>query len=520
MSSIKAFRDEWMSADIEQNTSTFGSFDARRQRYTIYWAFYENSAYRDLHKWSHSFKVQYGLYKFIRGIYNPAYRLGEFWKTQLWGGKLDPMAGNDLKTAIPIETNNEKIREHIAKIWKWSNWQVNKDILTLWGSVLGDFALKVIDNPQKSKVYLKVVHPGTIRDIELDDFGNVKYYEIIESRFDPNDPDRIVEYREVAERVENGGVVFSTELNGDYFDWDENGSGGVWAEDYGFIPMVVGQHNNVGLDWGWSEFHPAHEKFREVDDIASKLSDQIRKMVHSPWLLSGVTKPKNELSTSGSSTSTDLNREKEEIPIIYAPIGADAKALVSPLDIQATSEYIKSILKNIEQDFPELSVNLQNFSDDISGRALRINQRPTETKVRNRRPNYDDALCRAQMMALSIGAKRGLFEGISIESYEKGKLDHGVADRPVFDEDKQDELEFEAIFWKTAEQAHKNGVPLPIFLKTHGWDETKINEILNSEEYQSRMNAIRQLSMMNDGSEESSFGNNDQENDDQDNQNF
>jgi len=32
-------------------------------------------------------------------------------------------------------------------------------------------------------------------------------------------------------------------------------------------------------------------KFREVDDIASKLDDQIRKMVDAPWLFIGMTKP-------------------------------------------------------------------------------------------------------------------------------------------------------------------------------------------------------------------------------------
>jgi hypothetical protein len=69
-------------------------------------------------------------------------------------------------------------------------------------------------------------------------------------------------------------------LEGGALDWD--GEGAEWDYPYGFTPMVVFQHNNVGLDFGWSELFPGLSKFREVDDLASKLSDQIRKMVDAP----------------------------------------------------------------------------------------------------------------------------------------------------------------------------------------------------------------------------------------------
>ncbi|GAG44503.1 unnamed protein product, partial [marine sediment metagenome] len=49
----------------------------------------DQSAYRDIHTWATAYRKQYALYKYIRPIYNPSYRLGEFWKTHLFGGLLD-----------------------------------------------------------------------------------------------------------------------------------------------------------------------------------------------------------------------------------------------------------------------------------------------------------------------------------------------------------------------------------------------------------------------------------------------
>ena len=51
------------------------------------------------------------------------------------------------------------------------------------------------------------------------------------------------------------------------------------------------QNQDVGLDWGFSELHTGRVKFAEVDDIASKLNDQIRKTVDSKWLAAGVDDP-------------------------------------------------------------------------------------------------------------------------------------------------------------------------------------------------------------------------------------
>ena len=498
MSGLTAFREAFLSADM-LSPADFTAVESRRLRYQLYWALYENTAYRDIHRWATAARVQYGLYRYIRNIYNPAYRLAEFYKSHIWGGQLDLMAGDGVSepSALPIITDNDSLRTAIGQVWRWSNWQVGKDIATLWGSVMGDVCIKVIDSPDKEKVYLSLVHPASIKTISVDPWGNIKGYEIQETRNDPRNIDpaniRTVTYLETAER-DGDSVVYKTYLDGTPYAW----SGGLseWDEPYGFVPMVLIQHNNVGLEWGWSEFHPGFSKFREVDDISSKLSDQIRKSVDSAWLFSGVNKPSKAVTTTGTE-KTDERPEpgREEIPALYGPAGATATPLIAPLDIAAVSAYVKDILANIEEDYPELALNVQNAAGDLSGKALKINRQPAETKVLQRRTNYDDALVRAQQMAVAIGGFREYrgFAGFGLESYQAGALDHSIGPRPVFAKDRIDDLETELAFWQTAVQVKSAGYSLDLWLERQGWTAEDIQSYRESPEYQAKVSAIKTL---------------------------
>lgn len=499
MAGITAFRDAFISADLlDAVSSDFSDFEARRLRYSLYWAMYENTAYRNVHSWAISYRQNQSLYRYIRGIYNPSYRLGEFWKAHLWGGRLDPDAGDgsDTPTAIPIFTDNEKLRPAIGKVWQWSNWQINKQIASLYGAILGDVGIQVVDDTERKKVYLKIIHPGIVKDVTLDDFGNVKGYEIEEKRVHPYDPNRTAVYLEKATR-EGDNVVYQTFMDGMPYAW--YGDLEEWSVPYGFVPMVMVQHNNVGLNWGWSEIHSGRAKFQEADDLASKLSDQIRKMVDAPWLFAGVDKPKTAPRAAGQAPSIDNpNPGREETPIIYGPQGATAQHLVAPLDITSASNHIQSIQAELERDYPELQMDIWSANGDSSGRALRIARQRVETKVNERRPLYDDALVRIHQMAVAIGGYRQYegFTGFDLESYGKGDLDHKISDRQVFSKDPFDDSEMAMAFWSAAEKAVKTGLPLLIYLKKNGWEEKDLKELENSPEIKAKLASLKMSQMM------------------------
>lgn len=461
---ITAFREAYMNAGA-LDSPDFNEFEARKLRYAIFWAFFQNTAYRDINKWAPSLRAEYGLYKFARNIYNPAYRLGKFWQAHLMGGALDPNAG-DGKTApsaLPILTEVDALRTPIAALWRDSNWQIRKDIFTLQGSLFGDIGLRVIDDVERAKVYLDVVHPGTIKSVTLDPFGNVKGYTLEESRVNPNgNTPKFVTYTEVAAR-DGANVVYQTFLNGTLYAW--NGIAAEWAEPYGFIPLVICQHNNVGLEWGWSELHPGLAKFREVDDLSAMLHDQIRKMVNAAWLLAGVSESKARTpnAKNNSATSENPGNGREEVPIFYGPVGAQPHALVAPLDIAAAGARVDALIVELERDYPELKIDELRVSGSLSGRAMALAQQPAEDKAYQLRAGYDNGLVRAQQMAIAIGGHRGYegYAGFDLDSYAAGKLNHSIGARRVFAQTPLDELEERTAFYGVFKAASDAGAPIP-----------------------------------------------------------
>jgi hypothetical protein len=494
MAAVTAFQEQYFGSG-QATADAYTSAAGRATRYQLLWSMYENTAYREFHQWAKALKVTYGLYEFTRGVFNPAYRLGEFWKAHLFSGALDPDAGDGetKPSALPIVTKNEAIRPAISKLWSVSNWQVNKDILSLKTAVLGDGYLMIVDDPERKKVYLKIVDPTTITELVTDDFGNVRGYIIEESRDDPRiGKEGKVKYREVVTR-DGVNVVYQTYLNEKLFAW--NGITAEWAEPYGFVPLVALQHNNVGMKFGWSVLYPGLPKIHEVNDLASKLSDHIRKFIDPFWLFAGVRGPAGG-GTPPTETTDTRNPEKrrQAMQAIYsADANAKAQALVAPLDIVATANYIMEILKDIEKDYPELAIDIKNAAGDISGKALRINRAPAESKVIQVRPNYDNALVRAHQMAIAIGGFRGYdgFAGFGLDSYAAGALDHSIGARPVFDKDATDDLEMDQLFWTVGALAKAFGIPPLVWLEQNGYSEELIAKIEGSPEFQARIAGLQ-----------------------------
>lgn len=492
---LTAFREEYMRGDWLDTDDNWSDPDARRLRYAILWANYDNTAYRNsVHNWANLYKGSYGMYAYTRRLLGVPYRLGEFWKAHTWAGRLDvegDEAGN--AGALPIDTANDDLRAPIAQIWQWSNWHVKMTLVPLWGSVMGDAFIRVRDDTRREKVYLEAVHPGTVYDLEKDPFGNIKAYTIIEERPDPENESLDVEYRETATR-ENGRVVFRTFRDGSPYDWreyedGETAVGAEWSVEYDFIPMVHVMHTDIGLGWGAGEVGQALVKIREIDDGLSMRSDQLRKTVNVKWLFAGMRRPSDGTLSFNRSADTDEKPEigREEEHALYAPDpSARAQALVANLDIQGGVAHTKQLLDMLEDDYPELKYERLRRGGVLSGEALRIARQPTVTKVQQIRPQYDGALVRAQQMAVAIGGLRGYFSGFGLESYNQGNLNHTIDERDVFKPDEAERYEKEMLFWQAAEQAGKAGVDLDVYLELMGWPQEKIERVLESDGYRAK----------------------------------
>jgi hypothetical protein len=512
---LGAFRDAWLSADAQRQQSgvgndfdAFGTYEARKFRYDLFWGMYQNNTFRDLaHTWSPSLKAAFSLYRHTRNVFNPVNRLIEFHASHVQGGQLDKDAGDGekVRSAIPILTENEAIRPAVAKLWRDSNWQTAKAIQTRYGACFGDVAVVVDDDPIRKRVTKRVIHPGFLKWVDFDASGNVTSYILEEYRYDPRAPGvkdlppivdprslhRVVRYNEEA-FSDGGDVVYRTYLNGAPFNWRGNDESGnplpwEWRVPYPFVPLVLAQHLNVGLPWGVAEPHALISKVFEVDDMASGLGDQIRKCIRAPKLIAGVMAsapvgPGVAGQPSIPGTTATLGRpdpSRQEQGFLTASLGTTVHDMAFPLDIDGVSAHIAAINAEIEKDFPELQMDIWAVNTDVSGRALRVARQRTEVKVQERRVAYDALEVKSNKLALAIGGARGYpgYQGFGHDPREEGPLDHEVGHRAVFSPDPLDDTEEAQAFWTMATAAVTAGMPLEVLLEREGWDPGDVAKV-------------------------------------------
>lgn len=487
---VGAWRKEWQQSTLVTDL-TYSSYVARLQRYAVYWAFFKNNAYSDVNLWAKDYRVQNKLYRHVRNIYNPARRLCVFWETALYGGPLDPNAGDGsaVKSALPILTKNELLRPALARLWRDSNMQARKEEYALLGTVFGDVGWRVCDDPGRGKVFITPLHAQNLYDVVRDEVGNVKGYTYIETRPDPRvvvtAQAHPVMYIETATR-DGAWVLYQTFLNKDLYAWD--GVSAAWAEPYGFVPLVVVKHAGVS-EWGESEIEGNEAKIREADDMASLLHDYIRKAVNAPMLLAGVNAPEdNSTPTAKNRNTSDRNTAagttpnlREEVPLFYGPTGANAIPLIAPLDLVGAGARIDKLIEELESDNPELKIDKLRVSGGLTGRALELAREPAEQKGVRLRGNYDNGLVRAHQMALAIGGWRGYdgYQGFDLDSYARGVLDHSIGPRAIFSGSEMDKLEIREKFWQIVTNAGPN-VGNATVLRDLGWSDSKIEEELGT----------------------------------------
>jgi hypothetical protein len=270
-------------------------------------------------------RKRFGVYRWSRPVFTPGFRIMEFHATHTWGGSLDLKAGDGKgsPSALPIiDVADDRLRPMIGRLWRDSNWPTKKDLVPRWAASMGDAAIEIVDDPNKKRVTLRPIHPAHLAHVECDEEGNVREYDLVEFRPDP-DPEtgnelddlgfrRLVKFTKTVRR-DGDNVLFATFREDEPYDWrlpfyrpGDREVGPTWEEDYGFTPLVPIKHLNVGFQWGWAEIHPAVARAREGDDLASILTDQARRILNSPWLMN-ARKPSSKLFKSKEPTDAEMD---------------------------------------------------------------------------------------------------------------------------------------------------------------------------------------------------------------------
>lgn len=395
-------------------------------RYTLYEAYAANTAYSYVQRFSDELKRVNKLYQHIRGIYNPVARLVDSYADRVYSGALD---FETLETgAVPLvfadRARADQLRGALRRVWLWSNLRTAKDLYVRWGALLGDVAIKVVDNPARGRVRLEVLHPAKVRELELDAVGNVQRAVIAYPRTDPVTRETYT-YREELDKKR-----FATFRDDEPYAFMTDTAGrpaAAWPNPYGFVPLVWVQHRSIGQARGVNAFYAQLGKIDELNDAASLLGDAVRKAVNPMLRATGFTAG-TELKVTAA--------ERDDIPVLYGPAGSAIEPLTPALDIAAAGANIDRLLQELERDLPELALHRLRDGGNLTAPGVRAAYSDAIGRFRNAMSTYDDGLVRAQKMALSIGGFRRYpdFDGITLNSYDAGELEHYVAERPIVED--------------------------------------------------------------------------------------
>lgn len=432
MTSMNAARRAFTQAWSEKSLSTlpligvnslteWNTFSARLFRYTDAFHYFGNTTYTNVQKYFTGKRVDQKLYRFMLPIYNPVQRSVEAYVAKVFGGMLDT---ETLTTgAIPIVTSNPAVIDALRQLWAWSDWGRQKAVMTRLCAICGDVGLKVVDDRQRGKVRMEVLHPGLFEDVQFDGVGNVKRVVISFNKVDERGTEFL--YTEIIDKEQ-----FATFRDGKPFAFFMDASGNpveTWANEYGFVPVVIGKFRDIGEHWGANVLYGTWRKVDILNDIASLLNREIRKNVVQVYAVTGASK-KDDLVLTGT---------EENIPFLELPKDATINPLAHSLDINATRSVIEDHLKELERDMPELSLHrIRESGGNLTAPGVRSAYSDAISRVQEVRGNLDATLVRAQMMAMSVGALGG-YENFNFapNAFVDGDLEHHIKGRAVIEDE-------------------------------------------------------------------------------------
>lgn len=485
-------------------------YQSRLQRYYTNAAYYNATVYSTLNRYWAVQQNTLGLYRHTRSIYNPVQRQNDLLVSYVYGGSLDI---EDLSSgAIPIAPNNPSVIEAIKKTFISSRWGELKSLYIRWGAQFGDVALKLIDDRLKQKVRIEVLNPSKIREATFDAVGNItsvsiEYQKLEDSplpqpglsglfNFNPKAL-RWYVYTEMIDLV-NGQTRFRTFKDGQPFAYYADEAGAMvdtWYESWGFVPMVLASHKDVGLRWGASSFHGSLRKMDEINDFASHLNDQVRKSVNALWYFAGVQAQADLVTNDGTQT-------RDQTPAIYGPEGSQPFAMIGNLPIDQALNVLAKMIEELEKDLPELALqDIRHATRAMTAPGVRAGYSDAIGRIQEARGNYDQALVRALQMAITIGGNNGYegYAGFTLDSYGRGDLDFSIKDRPVID----DSLALSEELTSLAAVGAQPPAIQRLMLEKLSYSEKEIDSVVNAAEAQQQQQTRQAVRGLHD----SLFGN-------------
>jgi len=439
MAAASAFQRAWSDP---ASISSRQLFAAQLATYEYRWHLYQNSIFDDATIWG-AYRRKYGLYRYIRPLYNPTRRLVDFYSGIVYPGVLatdGKRLPDGTSLAIPLADDiDPKLRDAIGQLWQWSNWQVGKSLMVRYGAALGDVAIEVVDEVDRGKVTFAILWPGWITALDLDGTGNVKAYTI---EYEAVDADgRGYTYRKMVD-----GESIAEYKDDALYQYDEN----IDAErdnPYGFAPLVWCKHTDLGGDHGAPAIRNIN-KIDEMNEIASHAHDRAHAVLSSPIMVAGkgvqaLTDAVTEGKRPATQDLTNPTGGRESVKILRSDDGGMSTV---ELPEGEALNYMAKLLAEIEGDHPELTMYSElRAMSQVTGPGAAIMVGDAAAHIQEARANYDQQTIKLHQMAIAIAGWRistgawgrkltkqqQAFASFDLESYQAGDLDFSIMPRPI-----------------------------------------------------------------------------------------
>ena len=315
----------------------------------------------------------------------------------------------------------------IDQIWQWSNLTIEKQPLCRLAAMHGTVGLRIVahDHADKAKrrVYIKPEHPKIIRDAELDDRGNVTAIQL--------EYDRTSGLADNASTTRIRETITKTEVRLETVTHGIATPREAYPNALGIVPYVLLRHEHIGETWGRNAFYKVREPLDRLNALMSHVDVQIHRHVRAKWLLAAAGAAPQEFDFGDLSLVYVDTRNSTGTPM--------AQPLIANLDLTGAIAQTRLQLESIEDNLPELKATQGSFLSGQSGETIAELRRPAEEKLGLARANYEDALVRAQQIAVSWGILLGLWDvgtgtgdqAAADRAYHGGYEDHAFNVRPL-----------------------------------------------------------------------------------------
>jgi len=423
-----------------QRQPTHFAWTERIGQYALWDAYYKNTIFDTLADGGYRDEINRRLGGAsavdLDGLYNPVRSVVNLYQHVFAG------AFGDEIVVLPEEQANQALVDAIDAIWKTSNLTIKKTDLCRMAARLGCVGIRIVADEQKQRVYLKIEHPRIIRDVELDVRGNVSS---IQLEYDvttglAEDAQTITIREELTKesfkawRMSSGHAIAPF----DTFAMVDNGPQSVMPNPLGIVPYVLLWHDtDPDEKFGANAFAHIMPALNRVNSLLSHIDIQVHRTVRAKWLVA---------ANGAAPQEFDLG----DMTVAYVNTGAGGsppmmQAMIANLSLADAVTQTKLQLELLEDTLPELKATNGKYLAGQSGETIAQLRKPARDLLVLARTNYEDALVRAQSIAVSWGILMGLWNvgtGTGAESaqraYDEGYEAHRFNDRPIFDDEVQD----------------------------------------------------------------------------------